>query len=138
MRGCSALWPLTPERCSPDAADARSALAGRMASEPPVNVASPVAPYWIGAPVPRKEDEALLSGRARFIDDLAPVPGLKHAAILRSPHPHARLTGIDVHRAAGLPGVAGVVTGAELKDLAGPIPSVVKAPVPYYPFAIAK
>ncbi len=109
-----------------------------MASEPPVNVASPVAPQWIGAPVPRKEDEALLSGRARFIDDLAPIPGLKHAAILRSQHPHARLTGIDVHRAVALPGVVGVVTGAELKDLAGPILSVVKAPVPYYPFAIDK
>jgi 2-furoyl-CoA dehydrogenase large subunit len=81
-------------------------------------------------PLARKEDAALLSGSARFIDDLAPVPGLKHAAILRSPHPHARIRGIDVQSAAALPGFVGAVTGADLADLVGPIPSVVKAPVP--------
>src|SRR5499426_4923033 len=99
---------------------------------------APLVTRWVGQPVPRKEDEALLSGRARFIDDLAPVPGLKHAAILRSPHPHARLRHIDASRAAALPGVVGVVTGDELTKLVGPIPSVVKAPVPYFPFAIDK
>src|SRR5499426_1168013 len=99
---------------------------------------APLVTRWVGQPVPRKEDEALLSGRARFIDDLAPVPGLKHAAILRSPHPHARLRHIDESRAAALPGVVGVVTGGELAKLVGPIPSVVKAPVPYFPFAIDK
>ncbi len=91
---------------------------------------------WVGRALPRKEDQALLSGRARFIDDLAPVPGLKAAAILRSPHPHARIRGIDAARALALPGVVGVVTGAELGRLVGPIPSVVRAPVPYFPFAI--
>jgi len=91
---------------------------------------------WVGRALPRKEDQALLSGRARFIDDLAPVPGLKHAAILRSPHPHARIRGIDAARALALPGIVGVVTGAELARLVGPIPSVVRAPVPYFPFAI--
>src|SRR3954469_23199518 len=88
--------------------------------------------------MPRKEDAALLSGRARFMDDLTPVSGLKHAAILRSPHPHARIRGIDTRRALALPGVVGVVTGAELVKLVGPIPSVVKAPIPYFPFAIEK
>jgi 2-furoyl-CoA dehydrogenase large subunit len=91
---------------------------------------------WVGQALARKEDQALLSGRARFIDDLAPVPGLKHAAILRSPHPHARIRGIDVARALALPGVIGVVTGEQLARTVGPIPSVVRAPVPYYPFAI--
>src|SRR4051812_2816862 len=86
----------------------------------------------------RMEDAALLSGRARFMDDLTPVSGLKHAAILRSPHPHARIRGIDASRALAMPGVVGVVTGAELAKLVGPIPSVVKAPVPYFPFAIDK
>ena len=80
---------------------------------------------WVGRALPRKEDQALLSGRARFIDDLAPVPGLKHAAILRSPHPHARIRAIDATRALALPGVVGVVTGAELVRAVGPIPSVV-------------
>ena len=93
-------------------------------------------PPWVGRPLPRKEDQALLSGRARFIDDLAPVPGLKHAAVLRSPHPHARIRGIDAARALALPGVVGVVTGAELARTVGPIPSVVRAPVPYFPFAV--
>jgi 2-furoyl-CoA dehydrogenase large subunit len=91
---------------------------------------------WVGRPLPRKEDPALLSGRARFIDDLAPVPGLKHAAILRSPHPHARIRGIDATRARALPGVVGVVTGAELAGTVGPLPSVVRAPIPYFPFAV--
>jgi 2-furoyl-CoA dehydrogenase large subunit len=91
---------------------------------------------WVGRALPRKEDQALLSGRARFIDDLAPVPGLKQAAILRSPHPHARIRGIAVARALALPGVVGIVTGAELARIVGPIPSVVRAPVPYFPFAI--
>jgi 2-furoyl-CoA dehydrogenase large subunit len=91
---------------------------------------------WVGRALPRKEDQALLSGRARFIDDLAPVPGLKHAAVLRSPHPHARIRGIVAARALALPGVIGVVTGAQLVRSVGPIPSVVRAPVPYFPFAI--
>jgi carbon-monoxide dehydrogenase large subunit len=38
---------------------------------------------WVGSPVPRREDPALLTGHARFIDDLSPLPGLTHAAILR-------------------------------------------------------
>ncbi len=46
---------------------------------------------WVGQAVPRKEDQALLSGGARFIDDLVPVAGVKQAAILRSPHPHAHI-----------------------------------------------
>ena len=91
---------------------------------------------WVGSPVPRKEDEALLTGRARFIDDLSPVPGLRFAAILRSPHPHARIIGIDVSRALALPGVRAVVTGAEIAALTKPVPSVVKAPIAYYPIAV--
>ena len=91
---------------------------------------------WIGARAPRKEDEALLTGRARFIDDLSPLPGLRFAAILRSPHPHARIKKIDVSRARALRGVWDVSTGEEIAQLIGPVPSVVKAPVFYYPIAI--
>jgi 2-furoyl-CoA dehydrogenase large subunit len=93
---------------------------------------------WIGAPVTRREDRALLTGSARFIDDLSPLPGLTHAAILRSPHPHATIRGIDVTRAKNLPGVVGVVTGRELAEAVGPISSVVRAPVAYVPFAVDK
>jgi 2-furoyl-CoA dehydrogenase large subunit len=91
---------------------------------------------WVGSPVARKEDQALLTGQARFIDDLSPIPGMRFAAILRSPYPHARIGRIDLARAAGLPGVRGIVTGKDVAALIGPVPSVVKAPLAYYPIAI--
>ncbi|MFN0299596.1 MAG: xanthine dehydrogenase family protein molybdopterin-binding subunit [Burkholderiales bacterium] len=95
----------------------------------------PNAARWIGAPIVRKEDEAILTGRARYIDDLEPVAQLCHAAIVRSPHPHARIRGIDSSRAKALPGVIAVVTGKELLAIVGSIPSVVRTPARFYPFA---
>jgi len=86
--------------------------------------------------VPRKEDEALLTGRARFIDDLTPVAGIRFAAILRSQHPHARIVNIDISHALKLPGIRDVVTGKDIATFIGPVPSVVKAPIAYYPIAI--
>src|SRR5512133_2618256 len=97
-----------------------------------------VSQRWVGSPVARKEDQALLTGQARFIDDLSPIPGLRFAAILRSPHPHARIRRIDVAQARELPGVLSIVTGKDIADLTGPMPSVVKAPLAYYPIAIDK
>ena len=91
---------------------------------------------WVGSSVRRKEDEALLTGRARFIDDLTPVAGIRFAAILRSPHPHARIVNIDISHALKLPGVRDVVTGKDIATFIGPVPSVVKAPIAYYPIAI--
>ncbi len=90
---------------------------------------------WIGEPLERKEDEAILTGRARYIDDLEPVARLCHAAIVRSPHPHARIRRIDILRAESLPGVVAVVTGKALLAMVGNIPSVVRTPARYYPFA---
>jgi 2-furoyl-CoA dehydrogenase large subunit len=98
--------------------------------------AASIAQRSVGAPVPRKEDEALLTGRARFIDDVSPLPGLRFAAILRSPHPHARIVRIDASRARSLSGVVDVVTGSDLAAVIGPIPSVVKTPFAYFPIAI--
>ena len=95
-----------------------------------------VSQRWVGSPVARKEDQALLTGQARFIDDLSPIPGIRFAAILRSPHPHARIGRIDLARAWELPGVRGIVTGKDVAGLIGPVPSVVKAPLAYYPIAI--
>lgn len=91
---------------------------------------------WVGSSVPRKEDEALLTGSARFIDDLVPVAALRYAAVLRSPHPHAKILRIDTARALAVPGVLAVVTGQEIAALIGPVPSVVRAPIAYYPIAI--
>ena len=93
---------------------------------------------WVGAPVPRKEDEALLTGRARFIDDMEPVPGIRHAALLRSPHAHAEILSIDVSKAASHPGVYGVLTGADIAAGTRPIPSAVRVPIDYYPMAVGK
>lgn len=93
---------------------------------------------WVGKAVLRKEDEPLLTGRGRFIDDLEPVAGLRHAAILRSPHPHAKILSVDTSRAEQLAGVIGVVTGAEIARVAGPIPSVVKARMKFNVCAIDK
>jgi aerobic carbon-monoxide dehydrogenase large subunit len=61
----------------------------------------------------RTEDQRLLTGQGRYVDDL-PLPGALHGAVLRSPLAHARITHLDVMKAAGLPGVARVVTAADL------------------------
>jgi CO/xanthine dehydrogenase Mo-binding subunit len=66
-----------------------------------------------------------VSGAARFTFDVG-LPGMLHAKVLRSPHPHARIVAIDPSRAEALPGVAAVVTGAD----------AVRLPDPYYGVAI--
>ena len=93
---------------------------------------------WLGRAVPRFEDEALLTGNARFIDDLSPVPGIRHVAILRSPYAHARILSIDLSRARELDGVVGALTGAELADRLEPFASALRAPIAYFPIAIGK
>src|SRR5690349_2049875 len=77
---------------------------------------------FIGKPLPRKEDERLLTGRGRFTDDFN-VEGQAYAAMVRSPHPHARILGIDAATAQKIPGVLGVFTGADCAaDKLAPIP----------------
>jgi len=93
---------------------------------------------WIGRALPRKEDAALLTGNARFIDDLEPVAGIRHIAMLRSPHAHARIRAIDLSAAQALPGVVAVVTGKDIAAIINPIPSAVRAPIKYYPIAVEK
>jgi 2-furoyl-CoA dehydrogenase large subunit len=87
---------------------------------------------WIGRPVPRLEDEALLRGRGRFMDDLEPVPNARHAAILRSPLAHGRIVRLDPAPALELPGVVGVLTGADVVALSRPFPVGVDGARPYY------
>jgi 2-furoyl-CoA dehydrogenase large subunit len=99
---------------------------------------SSAAKRWVGASVERKEDARLLTGRGRFMDDLEPVAGLRHAAVLRSPHPHARILGIDTRAAEQLPGVIGVATGAQIGAIAGVIPSVVRSRMRYQVCATTK
>ena len=93
---------------------------------------------WVGQAVPRFEDAALLTGNARFIDDLSPLPGIRHVAMLRSPHPHARILNINAETARALPGVTGIVTGQDIAALMDPLVSAVRAPITYYPMAVDK
>jgi 2-furoyl-CoA dehydrogenase large subunit len=84
----------------------------------------------------RVEDEALLRGQGRFIDDLDPVPHARHAAIVRSPFAHTRVGAIDATAALELPGVVGVLTGEEVAALSRPFPAGVDTGVPQYAAAI--
>jgi len=68
--------------------------------------------YALGQSVPRTEDPRLLTGRGRYTDDVV-LPRQAHAYVLRSPHAHARIRGIDVRHAQQMPGVLGVFTGAD-------------------------
>jgi aerobic carbon-monoxide dehydrogenase large subunit len=77
---------------------------------------------FIGKPLPRKEDERLITGKGRFTDDFN-LDGQAYAVIVRSPYPHARIVSIDSTRAKAMPGVLGVFTGADcVTDEIGPIP----------------
>ncbi|MEN3281816.1 MAG: aerobic carbon-monoxide dehydrogenase large subunit [Solirubrobacteraceae bacterium] len=67
---------------------------------------------WIGASIRRHEDPRLVTGTGLFADDELPA-GALHCAILRSPHPHARIVSIDTSRARAIPGVVVVITGRE-------------------------
>jgi len=70
----------------------------------------------------RKEDPALLTGEAKFIDDLH-LPGALWVACVRSPHAHARISAIDTSGALATDGVVAVYTGEELAgDWAAPLP----------------
>ena len=67
----------------------------------------------MGTPLRRKEDARLLTGEARFVDDLS-VPGARFLGMVRSPHAHARITNIDTSAALATAGVEAVLTGADL------------------------
>src|ERR1700736_1947992 len=76
----------------------------------------------IGQPLRRKEDLRLITGAGRFSDDFS-LDGQVYAAMVRSPHPHARIRAIDAARARALPGVLGGFTGAGVRaDGLQPIP----------------
>ncbi|PKB77796.1 MAG: carbon monoxide dehydrogenase [SAR202 cluster bacterium Io17-Chloro-G9] len=74
-----------------------------------------------GSGIRRREDPRLITGQATYTDDIN-LAGMVHAAILRSPHAHARITGVDVAAARAAPGVVGVYTGADTDGVLNPIP----------------
>ena len=76
---------------------------------------------YFGASVPRREDPRLLRGEGRFVDDIK-LPGLLHAAFVRSPHAHARIVAVRADEARRQPGVAHVFAFADLARWMKPMP----------------
>ena len=56
-----------------------------------------ITPRYIGQPLRRREDFKLLTGKGRYVDDVR-LPGMLHMAVLRSPHAHAEIKGIDLRK----------------------------------------
>jgi carbon-monoxide dehydrogenase large subunit len=84
----------------------------------------------VGAAIPRREDMRFLTGRSRFTDDIAPA-NCAWAAVLRSPHAHARIRRIDPAPARRAPGVLLALTAEDVReDIRHPIPSFSRTP-PY-------
>jgi aerobic carbon-monoxide dehydrogenase large subunit len=83
-----------------------------------------------GKPVPRREDPRLLVGHGRYSDDVS-LPGQAYASLVRSPHAHARIRGIDTAAALKMPGVIAVLTGQDAAaDRLEPLPH---RPIPTNP-----
>ena len=82
----------------------------------------------IGDSVARKEDRRFITGGGAFVDDFH-IENLAHAAILRSPHPHAKILGVDASAAREMPGIIDVFSFADIADMAKPIPLRL-APIP--------
>ena len=83
--------------------------------------AQPPTQSYIGQPILRREDVRFVTGRGEYLDDIR-MPGMLHAAILRSPHSHARVRGINTAAALALDGVVAVFTHEDMADLLKPIP----------------
>ena len=89
-----------------------------------MNILPPNMRFGQGQPVKRLEDARLLTGRGHFIDD-KPMDGALSLYVLRSPHAHATITGIDTEAAKAMPGVVAIFTGADLvADDIGTIPTL--------------
>jgi aerobic carbon-monoxide dehydrogenase large subunit len=88
----------------------------------------------LGSPLRRKEDQRLITGRGRYVEDLH-FPGMLHAAFVRSPHAHARVRSIDAAAARAMAGVVAVYTARDLPECARPIPPSIAAPAGFRPTA---
>ncbi|MCM3568653.1 xanthine dehydrogenase family protein molybdopterin-binding subunit [Neobacillus mesonae] len=95
----------------------------------------------VGTRLKRKEDPKLITGHGSFADDIQ-LPGMLHAAVLRSPHAHAVIKKINVEEALKVPGVVAIYTGKDLEGKIGPVPTSWYVPdcdlkeAPQYPLAI--
>jgi aerobic carbon-monoxide dehydrogenase large subunit len=80
---------------------------------------------YIGASLPRANAKRLTAGRGQYVDDIK-LPRMLHAAVLRSPHAHARITRLDIAAAKQAPGVVRVITGADVAAMCKPYVGVLK------------
>ena len=95
---------------------------------------------FIGQRVKRKEDPRFLRGEGNYVDDIQ-LHGMAHAALLRSPHAHARIRAVNAREALRIPGVLSVITFQDISHLAKPIPmrlEVHPSFVPYLQYPLAK
>jgi len=81
---------------------------------------------YTGASIKRSEDPRILTGAGRYVDDIK-LPGMLHAAFVRSPMAHALVLSVDVSAALALPGVVAVLTGADLEAMTVPGPDALMA-----------
>src|ERR1700737_2517583 len=74
---------------------------------------------WVGQPIRRKEEDRLVRGKGIFVDDQK-LTGMLHIRFVRSSYGHAKITRVDVSKAAALPGVVCTLTGSEVKGMVKP------------------
>lgn len=85
-------------------------------------------PTYVGQSLKRLEDPRLITGQARYLEDLA-IDGMLDIAFVRSPYAHARIIAISTEDALSVPGVVAVMTGADLADIGGvPVGGNIKIP----------
>ena len=77
---------------------------------------------YTGQSVRRFEDARLVSGQGSYVDDIK-IPGMLHAAFLRSPHAHARIRSVDAAAALRMPGVEAVLTGDDILGIVPDLPT---------------
>ncbi|MSO74143.1 MAG: xanthine dehydrogenase family protein molybdopterin-binding subunit [Alphaproteobacteria bacterium] len=98
---------------------------------------------WVGKKFSRKEDHRLITGKGKYLADLA-LPGMLHIVFVRSEQAHARIKSIDVSAARKLPGVVMVVTGEDIKNKIKSMPQPVVQPAlvakypRHWPLAVGK
>ncbi len=86
-----------------------------------------IAGALVGSSVKRVEDKRILTGNGKYVADVV-VPGMAHAAFLRSPFPHARIVSVDAGAARALPGVIAVLTGEDMTAISQPLGQLVPTP----------
>jgi aerobic carbon-monoxide dehydrogenase large subunit len=90
----------------------------------------------MGVALPRAEDVPLLAGQGCYVDDVS-EPGMLHAFVVRSPVAHGVIASLDVSEARSAPGVAGVFTAGDLRDV-GALPGPREAGGPVLPLLRAR